>query len=64
MTTGKTDAYIDGWSAHRSGVSVDDNPYNEETQSYSHKQWTAGWCERHGQAKHDLLVEELDEEWP
>lgn len=62
---GETPAYRDGWLAHKSGVGVDENPYDERKQSFSHGQWTGGWCERFSAVKHGHLgsPDWRDTEW-
>jgi hypothetical protein len=56
-----TSQYKDGWSAHRLGVGVEENPYSEETQSYSNKEWGSGWCQRFSNIKHNHNFVEADE---
>jgi hypothetical protein len=54
----KTEAFLNGWHAHRVSVaSSDDNPYDDTRQSYSFNQWVEGWCARHDAVKHDLPLE-------
>ena len=59
-TTGSDDmdAYKDGWFAHRDGVQ--DNPYDESSQKYSHYQWDSGWVARFSAVKHggDLSLDD------
>jgi hypothetical protein len=52
---GKSDAYIDGWLAHKFGENNSDenNPYDQHKQAMSHQQWLSGWCDRFGRCKHD-----------
>lgn len=57
----KTEAYLNGWSAHKGDQSQDLNPYHEGTQNYSHSQWLSGWCDRFSACKHGLSLS-LDEE--
>lgn len=53
--------FLDGWHAHRLGVDVDENPYDEQRQSKSHSLWTSGWCRRFGAIKHGDDTTERDE---
>lgn len=54
-----TDAYLDGWLTHKSGVvhptlgGTPDNPFNPDTQPYSNQQWMSGYCDRYAAVKHD-----------
>lgn len=62
MDDQKSAPYLDGWHAHRLGVSIDEGcPYDEQKQPYSHAQWQSGWCERFGHCKHDQDTSELDD---
>jgi hypothetical protein len=45
--------YLDGWHAHRLNTPSDRNPHDENTQPWSHSQWTSGWCGRFSAVKHD-----------
>jgi hypothetical protein len=49
----KTDAWIDGWLAHKNSEnnSDEDNPYDEYKQARSYAQWVSGWCARHSAIK-------------
>lgn len=38
-----SEAYRNGWLACYEGIEIDANPYNVETQSYSHGEWNFGW---------------------
>ena len=55
-------AFRDGWHAHRLGAGVDSNPYNEITQSFSHSEWSGGWCLRFGAVKHSQDLSFDDDE--
>jgi hypothetical protein len=59
MSDTRSDAWLDGWHAHRNGVTNndDDNPYNERRQHYSYTQWIAGWCARFSALKHGHSLE-------
>lgn len=56
----KTCPYKDGWLAHNNDIDVDDNPYNEKSQQFSHEQWKHGWCARFSVIKHGDEIEEND----
>lgn len=58
MNQFRTDAWLDGWHAHRLGISVDDgNPFGEKATYRSHLQWISGWCSRFAAVKHgDPLI--------
>ncbi len=58
----KNTAFLDGWLAHKNGVEVEDNPFDERRQARSRSQWTSGWCARFGAVKHgeDLPYDDLD----
>lgn len=53
MTAEKSDAYLDGWLAHKDGLAVESNPYDRLLQVRSNHQWESGWCDRFGAIKHD-----------
>lgn len=55
-----TPAYLDGWHSHRLGGEVDNNPYDEKRQAYSHNQWLSGWCARFSAIKHGQRIDGLD----
>lgn len=57
MDEGQSEAFLNGWHAHRGDIGVDANPYNEYSQSVSHTKWTSGWCGRFSAVKHDLPLE-------
>ena len=57
MTRTKSIQYLDGWQAHKDGVSVDDNPYSETAQRVSNRLWTSGWCQRFSCIKHGSELE-------
>jgi hypothetical protein len=46
--------YLDGWDAHRAGLSNTVNPYHERLQSRSHDAWIRGWSDRFSYQKHGL----------
>lgn len=52
MSDDQTPAWRDGWLAHKNDMDTSDNPYNDQTQTYSHAQWESGWCARFGWCKH------------
>jgi ribosome modulation factor len=56
-----SNAWLDGWHAHRQGVSTDDNPYDELITARSYHQWVAGWCARFSAIKRGQDTS-LDEE--
>lgn len=58
----KSSPYMDGWFAHKKDLGTV-NPYDEKTQSYSHNQWTSGWCDRFSAIKHRLDLSLDDEEF-
>ena len=58
----KPTAYRDGWLAHRNGVDVNANPYDENAQQRAHEQWMSGWCARFGSLKHGEWAISLDDE--
>ena len=47
-----SEAYIDGWLAHKNDVEVDANPYDEKSAEASNFRWTNGWCSRFRCIKH------------
>lgn len=57
-----SEAYLDGWLAHRGDVDVDANPYDVRLQPRSHAQWLSGWSARFAAVKHglDLPHDEAD----
>lgn len=61
MEDDATPAFRDGWHAHKLGVDIDDNPYDEQKQAYSNHEWMSGWCARFGAVKHDQMVGGWDE---
>lgn len=58
-----SEAFRNGWHAHRLGADNDDevNPYDATSQAYSHSQWLSGWCRRFGARKHCEDTSALDE---
>lgn len=48
----KSEAYLNGWHAHKAGLVSGDNPYDEAKQFYSDNQWVSGWCARFDAIKH------------
>jgi hypothetical protein len=61
-STDKPEAYRNGWIAHSKGKKIDENPYDEDTQNWSNRQWDHGWCERYNcqhTAEQDEAIEEL-----
>lgn len=61
--TDKKLAYLDGWFAHKEGLSHNANPYNDCTQSASNNVWVKGWTDRFNAIKHDLDLS-TDDEFP
>jgi hypothetical protein len=59
----KTEAFLDGWLAHKADVDGDDNPFDEKRQPRSHHQWTSGWCARFSACKHDHDLTYDDAAW-
>lgn len=54
MTDKPSEAYLNGWMAHKNGVKYSNrNPYNEKTQAISYDEWHSGWCDRFNSIKHD-----------
>lgn len=47
-----TSCWRDGWFAHKNGIAVEDNPYDELKQAISHRLWLSGWSARFGEVKH------------
>jgi hypothetical protein len=60
MSTGPSEAWLNGWHAHRQGQKLDPNPYNPDTQARSFHQWLAGWCSRFEQEKHGRSTAQHD----
>lgn len=48
-----SDAWLNGWHAHKDKIKTSENPYNERTQQASYSQWESGWCQRFSRHKHD-----------
>jgi hypothetical protein len=55
-----SEAYLNGWLAHKNNEEQDFNPYREGAQQYSYNQWLSGWCDRFRAVKHgyDLTLDE------
>lgn len=60
MKEEEIEGYLNGWHAHRVGLTVHENPYNENTMHISYMNWVTGWCARFSAIKHGLSLE-LDE---
>ena len=56
-----SESFRNGWIAHSKGRGVHDNPYDEETESWSYLQWESGWCRRFSAIKHDQHTDQQDE---
>lgn len=52
-----SEAYLNGWHAHKKYELQSLNPYNEALQFYSHNQWLSGWCARFSAVKHSQDLE-------
>ncbi len=59
----KSEAYLNGWHAHRLGNRIGVNPYHITTQYLSNARWISGWCARFSACKHDQSLG-LDEVCP
>lgn len=60
----RSDAWLDGWFAHKNGdnpFDTIDNPYCARGQERSFQQWNEGWVARYSAIKHDLPLE-VDED--
>lgn len=57
-----SEAYLNGWFAHKKNTPNFTNPYLEHQQYYSHMQWLSGWCDRFSAVKHgqDLSLDEME----
>ncbi len=55
--TDKSEAYLNGWHAHKNGEVSGLNPYLEGIQEYSNNQWISGWCARFEAIKHEKSLE-------
>lgn len=56
----KSDAWLDGWLAHRDHLGSNANPYDPVYAARSHAQWSAGWGDRFNRAKHGGDENEYD----
>lgn len=53
--------YLDGWLAQKRLASdMPNNPYDPNSQPYSNRQWTSGWCDRVFANKRGLPLEHDD----
>jgi hypothetical protein len=48
----ESDAFKNGWFAHKNNISEETNPHDEKLEEYSYYQFTSGWCARHQWLKH------------
>ena len=56
-----TEAYMNGWHAHKRDKKSNFNPYNEDLCFYSNNQWNAGYCARRDAVKYGRVTLDMDE---